>query len=300
MVVDLRPVGQTLAHLSRSDALRAIGGRGLTWLGWAVMAFYCATSVVSLVWLTYGALKGHQEWLVSGLALPKRIAWENFETLWQVVRIDTFAFNSVYITAISVAGTVFLSAMAAYVIARIEFWRGLGNKIVLFYAISSMMVPFFLYLVPLYFLMRDFGLVNSHVGLILLYMHAGMAFDIFVLTGFFKTLPSELEEAATIDGASPMAIYWKIMLPLASPGLITVAIFNTIWYWNEFFLALVFLRERELHTIPIGMWSLLGGWVFDYGVLFAGAAAMILPMLILFAIFQSRITKGLTVGALKG
>src|SRR5262249_628712 len=151
--------------------------------------------------------------------------------------------------------------------------------VVLYYAIAAMMVPGFLYLVPLYFLMKGLGLVNSHLGLILLYIHSGMAFDIFVLTGFFKTLPSELEEAATIDGASAFTTFWRIMPPLASPGLITVAIFNFIGNWNEFFLALVFLRDRSLLTLPIGIWSMMGGYTTDYGVLFAAMALMILPML---------------------
>ena len=150
--------------------------------------------------------------------------------------------------------------------------------------------------------MRQMHLTNNHLGLLLLYIAMGLPFSVFVLTGFFRTLPSQMEEAAMIDGASPWKTFWSIMLPLAKPGLITVSIFNFINVWNEFFWSLVLLRSGRLYTMARGLQTLFWNMSTEsrWTELFAGLVIVMLPLVIVFIFLQDRITEGLTVGALKG
>jgi N-acetylglucosamine transport system permease protein len=296
--------------LSRNQAsLRAAGERSPLLrfilspmiLAYAITGFYCLSSILALIWMIYTSLKsdkdlfGHGPW-----ALPSAWHFENYANAWRQAHIASYFFNSFYLSAVSTVAAVIITAMAAYVISRIEFR---GSKLVLYYLIAALMVPGFLYVVPLYLLMvHQLQLSNSHVGLALLYITGSIPFNTFVLTGFFKTLPSELEEAAAIDGASANRIFWQIMLPLAQSGLVTVAIFTFIGNWNEFFWSLVLLRDKDLFTLSRGLYNLYldGQYTAQWTMLFAGILIATVPILIVFVVLQERITEGLTVGALKG
>jgi N-acetylglucosamine transport system permease protein len=266
-----------------------------------VTALYCLSSILALIWMIYTSLKsdkdlfGHGPW-----ALPSAWHFENYANAWRQAHIANYFFNSFYLSAVSTAIAVVITAMAAYVISRIEFR---GNRIILYYLIAALMVPGFLYVVPLYLLMvEQLQLSNNHVGLIFLYITGSIPFNTFVLTGFFKTLPTELEEAAAIDGASANRIFWQIMLPLAQPGLLTVAVFSFIGNWNEFFWSLILLRTKDLFTLSRGLYNLYldGQYTAQWTMLFAGILIATVPILIVFIILQDLITEGLTVGALKG
>jgi ABC-type glycerol-3-phosphate transport system permease component len=291
--VSLRAAGE------RSPVLRFVLSPMI--FAYAITGFYCLSSVLALIWMVYTSLKsdkdlfGHGPW-----ALPAVWHWENYANAWRQAHIAGYFFNSFYLSAVSTFVAVIITAMAAYVISRIEFRF---SKLVLYYLIAALMVPGFLYVVPLYLLMvHQLQLSNSHIGLALLYVTGAIPFNTFVLTGFFKTLPSELEEAAAIDGASANRIFWQIMLPLAQSGLVTVAIFTFISNWNEFFWSLVLLRDKELFTLSRGLYNLYldGQYTAQWTMLFAGILIATVPILIIFVVLQDRITEGLTVGALKG
>lgn len=287
--------------MHRSERLSTVPARLLGVLLRLIVAAYCLTSVAALTWTVYTSLKSDRDLFGRGpWALPETWHPENYTDVWSRANIGNYFFNSAYISVVATVVGVLVSAMAAYVIARIEFR---ASQPILFYFIAGMMVPGFLYIVPLYFmLVNTLKLGDNHLGLILLYIAGSLPFNIFILTGFFKTLPIDLEEAATIDGASPNAVFWQIMLPLARPGLLTVAIFNFITHWNEFFWSLVLLQDKRLFTISRGLFALYleSQYQARWTILFAGLLIAMLPVLVVFALLQDRITEGLTVGALKG
>ena len=211
--------------------------------------------------------------------------------------------------------------MASYALVRYKFRM---NKILLFLFVSGLMVPAQIWLFPLFFqygeisgaltwmlgpVLKLFGygnpvisLLDSHTGLILIYVAMGLPFTILILSGFFKTLPNELYEAALLDGCSELQAFLRVMLPLAKPGILTVAIFSTIGLYNEYITALVFITSDKLKTIPLGLAkvSIQAEYWGLYGILFAAIVIASIPTLVLFLFLQRHITKGLTAGAVKG
>jgi ABC-type glycerol-3-phosphate transport system permease component len=192
--------------------------------------------------------------------------------------------------------------MAAYALSRFQFP---GVRPLFFYFLAGLMIPLQLGIVPLFFQMKDMDLLNSRWGLLMAYVAFGMPFSIFILTGFFKSLPSALYESALIDGASEFRAFWSIMLPLARPGLITVAIFSFLGTWNEFFMAFMFLSgegSEHLRTLPLGLANLtiVSQYRSDWGMAFAGLVLVMLPTLLVYSLLQKHLSKGITMGALKG
>jgi N-acetylglucosamine transport system permease protein len=192
-----------------------------------------------------------------------------------------------------------LGSMIAYALARYEFR---GNRVIYFYFISAMMIPGFLGFIPAWFLMRDLGILGTHLGLIIMYTSLSLPFTVFFLHAFFKTLPKELGEAAIMDGASVFGVFWRVMLPLAQSGMLTIGIFNFLGVWNEYFWALITISDDKLKTLPLGMANLqqIAHYATDWGALFAGVVIMLVPTFLVYAIFQNRLTQGITIGALKG
>ena len=192
--------------------------------------------------------------------------------------------------------------MAAYALARFTFR---GVRPLFFYFLAGLMIPLQLAIVPLFFQMKNFGLLNSRLGLVLVYVAFGLPFGVFVLTGFFKSLPSSLYESALVDGAGEFRAFWSIMLPLARPGMITVGIFGLLGTWNEYFMAFMFLSgagSERLRTLPLGLANvtIVSQYRSDWGMAFAGLVLMMIPILITYILLQEHVTKGITAGSLKG
>ena len=197
------------------------------------------------------------------------------------------------------ADAVLLSAMVAYVVARFPFP---GNRLVFYFFMSGMLFPVFLALVPLFFLLNTLGMFGTFPGLILVYIAFSLPFTVFFLTGFFKTIPSELHEAAIIDGANQYQVFLKVMLPLAKSGLVSMAIFNFLGMWNQYILPLVLLSDSKKYVISQGLAALAleQKYQSDWSGLFAAIVLVMIPTLTVYILFQSQIQKGLTAGALKG
>jgi N-acetylglucosamine transport system permease protein len=192
--------------------------------------------------------------------------------------------------------------MAAYALAR--FYHPLGRGVFWLF-LAGLMIPVQLSIVPLFFELRALGLLNSRTGLILVYTANGLPFAIFILAGFFKSLPRSLYEAAVVDGCSEASAFWRVMLPLAKPGLVTVAIFQFIGIWKEYFFAFMFTSGdagASVRTLPLGLanLSITSQYRSDYGMLFAGLVIVTVPILIVFIALQKHLVKGVTAGALKG
>jgi ABC-type glycerol-3-phosphate transport system permease component len=258
------------------------------------------SSASAFAWVFNVSMKSNTEFLQSTPWSPAGSwHWENYADAWQYAHVGSYFGNSVIVSVCATVLGVAVSAFAAYPIARIPFRL---NGIVLSTFLLGLMVPWMVIFIPLYLTMKDLGLLDSRLGLILVYATYNIPFNVFVLVGFMRTLPHELEEAAAVDGAGPTRTFLTIIMPLLGPGLASVTIISFLQNWNEFFYALVLIQSEELTTLPLGLFQL--GQAADYGTnwvtLFAGMMITVLPVLLVFGLMQNQITKGLTAGALKG
>ena len=321
-------VSAAVDRITRDVPYRTALGNASMYL---VLFAYLLAVVLPMVWVILTSFKPTQEIYANPIGLPRvlfeptaeRVAQmkQNYVKAWIGSHFSSFFFNSVKVTGISLVATLALSATAAYVLARFRFR---GNRLIFFYFLSGLMIPVQLVLIPLFFEITNISewltraltpvahligtsqivvnLHDTHTGLILIYIALSLPFTIFILTGFFRTIPDQLREAALIDGSSEMRAFWNIMLPLAKPGLITVSIFNFIGIWNEYLYALVFISTDSLKTLPLGLASvsITAQYKSDFGLMFAGLVIVMIPTLLVYALLQDRLTKGITVGALKG
>src|SRR5215213_3957105 len=223
-----------------AGARLGFGGLTFSAVSQLLLAFWTILVIFPFAWMIVTALKTDREILSSPWTLPAALQWDNFSRAWTEAHIGRFFVNTAIVLAGSLTGTLLVSSMAAYVLARFTF----PGRQVLFYGfIAGLMFPVFLALVPLYFLVNDLHMLATYQGLILVYIAYSLPFTIFFLTAFFKTLPAELGEAAILDGANQYQIFFQIMLPLARPGLIAMGIFNFLGHWNQFLLPLVLMPE---------------------------------------------------------
>jgi ABC-type glycerol-3-phosphate transport system permease component len=266
---------------------------------YAVMLIYTGITVFILLWLLMSSLKTNVEVFGSPWTLPAApfdSGLANYGKAWNVSKMNLYFGNSVLVTTLSVILVVVVSAPASYALTRIRFF---GNALLSYYFIAGMGLPLQLIMIPLFVLLAQFRLANTLQGLILVYVAVSIPFTILLLSGFFRTLPTELEDAAAIDGCSEYGVFFRVMLPLASPGLITAAILNFVTIWNEFFLALLIINKDVYRTMPLGIYSLRFSMQYtaDWSALFAGIIIVLVPNLLFYVIFSDRIATGLTLGA---
>jgi raffinose/stachyose/melibiose transport system permease protein len=246
--------------------------------------------------LMLSSVKTTREIFMTPFALPKVWKFSNFTKAWEMAKFATYFKNSILITGLSLVSLVFLSSMAAYVIARFAFR---GRRALFLYMISGLAMPARLAIIPIFLLIRDLHLQDTYASLVLVYTGAGMAFSMFLLVNFFKTLPKELEDSARIDGAGPFRVYWSIDLPLLRPALATVIIFNFVDIWNDFFFPLILINKDSLKTIPLGIQAFVGEYSVQWDLMFAALNISVLPVLIVFVLMSKQFISGLTEGAIK-
>lgn len=266
-----------------------------------LLSLYGLVAIAAFLWVILQSLKTNAEFLSTlPWSLPASLQWHNYVDAWQNAQIGQFAGNSVIVSLGSTIGGLVIATLAAYALARIKGVR-LSGPLQNFF-LMGLMMPAILTVVPLYFLWGDLGLIDSKLGIILIYGGLAQPFSIYYLTAYFKGLPYELEEAATVDGATPFGAFVRIFLPLATPGLVAVFVVNFLWAWNDFYYALIFLTHQSNFTIPIGLYNLqqTATYSAQWVPLFAGMLISVLPVLILYLLLSDQVTKGLTAGALKG
>lgn len=286
---------------SATTAVGSSGGAGdwaLAGISHLLLGFWALLVIFPFLWMIMTSFKTNREIQREPFGLPANLKWDNFSRAWNAASIGDYALNTVIVLAMSVTGTILISAMAAYVLSRFEFP---GNRILYILFTAGLMFPVFLGLVPLRFLMTDLNLYNTYHGLAMVYIAYSLPFTIFFMSGFFKTLPSEVAEAGIVDGASHYQVFFQIMLPMAKPGLIAMGIFNFLGQWNQFLLPLVLMAEDKLLlSVGLNFLSIQQGYASDYGALFAAMTITMVPTLVVYVIFQRRLESGLTAGALKG
>jgi ABC-type glycerol-3-phosphate transport system permease component len=268
----------------------------------AALLGYSVWLLFPMVWVAYSSLKSDAAIFREPLALPDALHTENYARAWGQAHFGAYFGNSVLVTVASVGLIVWLGAMAAYALARFSHPLGRAAFGLL---VAGLTIPAQLSVVPLFFELRSAGLLDSRLGLILVYTANGLPFSVFVLSAFFRSLPRTLYEAAIIDGCGEFSAFWKVLLPLAKPGLVTVAIFQFIGVWREYFFAFMLVNGGSsggVRTIPLGLanLSIAAEYRSEYGMLFAGIILVSLPILAVYLALQRHIVRGIAAGAVKG
>ncbi|MBA4698324.1 MAG: carbohydrate ABC transporter permease [Ruminococcus sp.] len=254
-------------------------------------------NIYPLVFSIFCSFKGNLEIFQSFMALPEKLRVENYVTAWKVGNIGKYFLN----TIILAAGTLFISgllgAMASYILARFRFK---AKKYVYFIFIAGMMIPIQAVLIPLSYVFGKLGMMNNYPMLIMLYAAFCFPLTVLILTGFMNSIPTELEEAMVIDGAGIGQVFFKMVIPLTMPGIISVSIFNFIQVWNNLLFPLVFISDREKGTISMGLLAFFGEYSTNYSASMAGICLTTIPIIIAYVLFQEKIENGLMSGAVKG
>jgi raffinose/stachyose/melibiose transport system permease protein len=259
-----------------------------------VLALFAIGPIVLLV---FSALKTQSELAANPLGFPQTWQWGNFLTAWQQANMGAGLVNSTVIVGGTVLGTCFIAGCAAYALSRLEI-RGRGAFIT--YLLVSSSLPTQMFLVPLFYIWSNLGLYDTRLGLVLIYCALFSPFATLLLRSFLLTLPKEFEEAARMDGASEMKVLFRVVLPNALPGLLTVALVTGLSAYNEFLFAVTFIQNSDLLPVSTTLFTFQQGYTQDYTLISAAGVIMIAPMLILFLLLQRRFIDGLSSSGLGG
>ncbi len=263
-----------------------------------VLGLWSLFTVFIILWVIMSSLKSNKELFNNVWALPTTLHFENYIKALFAVDMELYILNSLAVVLSSVLVILALSAPASYVLSRKKFK---GSNLITLAFIAGIGIPVPLLFIPLFIILTALKINNTLFGLEVLFVALSLPFTVYMLTGFFGSLPVELEEAAIIDGASDFQVFFRVMLPLGLPGLITAAIFNFIGLWNEYQLALVFLNDPNKSTLSLGLYSLSNGMEYtgDWVGLLAGVVIVMIPTILLYVFLSEKMISGITMGAVK-
>ncbi|HTN53100.1 MAG TPA: sugar ABC transporter permease [Anaeromyxobacter sp.] len=282
------------------------------WLLHTFLVLMVLVTVYPLLWVLTIAFSGGQSLALAGLPAqpskldllravtpwPERVSADNFTAVFRDQPFARWLLNSVAISAATTVLGVFLACTAAYAFSRFRFP---GRRSGMMSFLVSQMFPGTLMLIPLYIIIVQWlGLGSSRIGLVLVYSTTAIPFCVWMLKGYFDTIPRELEEAAVIEGAGPARIFWTVVLPLAKPAIAITALFSFMTAWNEFILAATFMDKEEMYTAPVGLRFFVGGFSQQWGYFAAGSIVVSIPVVFLFLYLQKYLVSGLTAGSVKG
>ena len=253
--------------------------------------------LLPVFFLFNSALRETNSFASNPFSLARDPHWENFQQVWSDGEFATYLKNSVIVTGGSLIAILICALGAGFILGRYNFK---GNALIFGFILTGMLIPAKLAILPLFIQLKWMNLLDSHIGLILVYSSGALPAAVFIMSGFFRSLPSDLDNAARIDGASEFQLLTRVLAPLVRPGMAIVAIYSAIPIWNDFFLPLVFLQSPENKTIMQGLTVFFGQYASQWGVLFAGLTMAALPLIILYLILSEQFIKGLTAGAVKG
>ena len=266
---------------------------------YVVVGAWAGFSLFFVLWVIAASLKSTRVLFSNPWSIPFKPAFGNYTKTWFASRFGDYFLNSAIVVSLSVLALLIVCVPAAYVLSRGRFR---ARQAVSNFMVFGMGVPIPLLFVPLAVIMTRFGLSDSLFGLGLAYVALSVPFTVFVLQGFFSSLPSELESAARIDGCKDWQVFLYVMLPLAKPGILTVAILNFVGLWNEFQLSLVLIDSPENRTLSLGMYSLITSMKYsggDWAGLFAGVTIVMVPTILIFLFLSERMISGITLGGVK-
>ncbi len=263
---------------------------------YTVLLVFLVIFLLPFLWIWSSALKSSREIARQPFGLPTEFRWQNLQRAWTVGHFDQYIWNSIIYCAAIVAGVVVLSCLAGYALALLPLP---GRDAILVVFLLGLMVPFQSVMVPLYYLLRDIRLLETYWAFIVPGIALRLPFGIFLMRGFFRGLPPELADAARVDGANEWRVFRQVMLPLATPGLSTLVVFQFMFTWNQFLMPLVFVQRDELRPVSLGTMFFFGRYTADRGMIAAGVTIAMLPVVLLYLALQRRFIEGITAGALK-
>jgi ABC-type glycerol-3-phosphate transport system permease component len=285
---------------SGAAPIHPIFHRLIRWLGrlgqYSLIFAFVFVFVIPFIWILFWSLKTEAEIGMSPFTPPTSPQWENFLNVWDAGRFSKYLPNTLIYAVSIVLGGSTLSCLAGYALARIRFP---GREWIFTFFLIGLMVPFFALMIPLYLLMRDFQWLGTRLALIVPSIGLGLPFGIFLMRSFFKSLPEELADAARIDGCGEFGIFRHIMLPLAWPGLATLAVFQFLGAWNMFVEPLLLVQKDDLRPVGLAIFFFQGRYTTDRGMVATGLLLTILPVLILYILLQRKFIEGITAGATK-
>jgi len=277
--------------------MRLVESRATLFVAYTMLSVFAFIALFPIALLVLNSLKPAAQIVQNPLGLPDTIRWENFVNAWKHAKFSRTFINSLLVSGTTIVIVCSTSSLTAYVIARrkIESW-----KILTFYLLATTTAPIQLYIFPLYFGFARLGMINNIFGVALIYSAIFSPFAVMLLRTYFIAVPKELEEAAIVDGATSWQVFWRVMLPIVSPGILTVALIIGLNSWNEFLIATTFLQKQENVTAVIAFFLLSGQYSSDWGEIMAAALIIVLPVVALFVFMQRRFIEGMAGGAVKG
>ena len=274
------------------------GDRAVETASHVLLAVWSVIVIVPFLWVVLSSFKTTKEILASPFSLPAHWQFDNYAHAWTDAGIRQFFLNTVIVVSVALVLVMLLGAMCAYVLARFAFP---GSRFIYYLMLAGLTFPIFLAIVPLFFILKNAHLLNTLQGLIMVYVAFALPFTVFFLYAFFKTLPDEVYEAALIDGAGEWRTFFRIMLPMARPGMAAVAIFNFLGLWNQFLLPVALNTDQSRYVLTQGMASFASqaGYAVDFGALFAAVVITVVPVLIVYVIFQRRLEGSVSRGTFR-
>ena len=265
---------------------------------YAVMILFTILAIYPVFWLLINSFKTTQEYMLnSKLAFPQRWFLNNYVLAWKDANFTVLTLNSIFYTTISIITIIIFSFMAGFAFAK------LPSRITPFLHgsfIFGLLITLQCIMIPLFILIRGIGLYNTRLGVLIPYIGTGLPMAVYLATEYIKGIPNEVIESARVDGARYTGIFWRIIMPMATPVATTIAVLTATQIWNEFMLINILISTDKLKTIPLGISMFSGSLATDYGKQFAALVIGMLPMIIFYMIFRKQITKGVAAGAVKG
>jgi N-acetylglucosamine transport system permease protein len=278
--------------------VRTGGDKAVEATSHVLLAIWTIIVIVPFLWVVLSSFKTTKEILASPFSLPAHWQFDNYAHAWTDAGIRQFFLNTVIVVSVALVLVMLLGAMCAYVLARFTFP---GSRAIYYLMLAGLTFPIFLAIVPLFFILKNIGLINTLPGLIMVYVAFALPFTVFFLYAFFRTLPDDVYEAALIDGAGEWKTFFRIMLPMARPGMAAVAIFNFLGLWNQFLLPVALNTDQSKYVLTQGMASFASqaGYAVDFGALFAAVVITVVPVLIVYVIFQRRLEGSVSRGTFR-
>ncbi len=261
------------------------------------LSFLAVFYLLPLLWVVYVSLKDDKTLFVSPWALPEHLMFENYNFAWTAGRLGVATVNSALVCGITLVLCLLIGSMAAFAIGRMK-WKFSGAMMA--YFLTGMMIPVHCILIPIFTRFSKMHLTDSLTGLVLPYLTLSLPITIFIMTGFFQSLPNELFESACIDGCSIYRSFTHIALPLSKTGLFVTGLMTFVANWNELLLAMVFISDDTKKTLPVSLSKFVGPYNTNYSQMFAAIVIAIIPTIIVYCMFSNQIVDGLTAGAVKG
>ena len=261
------------------------------------LSFLAVVYLLPLLWVLYVSIKDDKTLFVSPWAWPEKLMFENYSFAWTAGNLGGATINSAIVCFTTLILCLVIGSMAAFAIARMR-WKLAGTMMT--YFLTGMMIPVHCILIPLFTRFSKIHLTNSLIGLVLPYLTLSLPLTIFIMVGFFKSLPNELLEAACIDGCSIYKIFATIAFPLSKTGLFVTGLMSFVANWNELLLAMVFISDDAKKTLPVSLSKFVGPYNTNYSQMFAAIVIAIIPTIVVYCCFSNQIVDGLTTGAVKG